>query len=227
MPPEPVTRKRRKPRASIGTVSPSADRVKQLPLPPPFSPSSSGPDRGESAASIPILTIGHSNQEATAFLSLLRQHGIATVVDVRSAPYSRFAPQFSQDALRGLLDAAGISYLWAGDVLGGRPNDPNCYRGGEIRPGNLDYVAMSKQPWYQSGIAQLMDAGTRGATTVMCSEEDPRRCHRHRLIETSLRERGVMVRHIRGDGTMESLDPAEPWPPAIPSPQLALIGFGT
>ena len=37
----------------------------------------------------------------------------------------------------------------------------------------------------------------------MCSEEDPRRCHRHHLIARSLLELGIEVGHIRRDGTVE------------------------
>jgi uncharacterized protein (DUF488 family) len=44
---------------------------------------------------------------------------------------------------------------------------------------------------------------------VMCSEEDPRRCHRHHLLEPSLRELGVAVLHIRRDGSLETINPAE------------------
>lgn len=50
------------------------------------------PDRGQPT----VYTIGHSNQPTEAFLDLLRQHGIEVVVDVRSAPYSRFVPQFNK-----------------------------------------------------------------------------------------------------------------------------------
>ena len=52
-----------------------------------------------------IYTIGHSNHTLEAFLSLLRLHRIEVLIDTRSAPYSRFAPQFNKDALRtGVLD---------------------------------------------------------------------------------------------------------------------------
>lgn len=40
-----------------------------------------------------ILTIGHSNHAVDDFMSLLRQHSITAVADVRSTPYSGFAPQ--------------------------------------------------------------------------------------------------------------------------------------
>jgi uncharacterized protein (DUF488 family) len=172
-----------------------------------------------------VFSIGHGNQESAAFVSLLRQHGIATLVDIRSAPYSRYVPHFNQGALRALLDDAGVHYLWTGDELGDRPNDPACYRGGVIRPGNVDYKVMARQPRYQEGIALLLAVAQGGATAMLCSEEDPRRCHRHRLIEPSLRAFGATVMHIRADGTLETIAFACVEVAAPPSPQLVLIGF--
>jgi uncharacterized protein (DUF488 family) len=44
----------------------------------------------------------------------------------------------------------------------------------------------------------------------MCSEEDPKKCHRHNLIAQTLMERGVTVWHIRGDGRLEEARPNQP-----------------
>jgi uncharacterized protein (DUF488 family) len=46
------------------------------------------------------------------------------IVDTRSSPYSKFAPQFDQAPLRRTLEEAGIKYLYLGAELGGRPADP-------------------------------------------------------------------------------------------------------
>ena len=56
-----------------------------------------------SATQHPVFTIGHSTHSAEAFLALLRLHGVGAVADVRSAPFSRFNPQFNRDALEQLL----------------------------------------------------------------------------------------------------------------------------
>jgi uncharacterized protein (DUF488 family) len=228
MPPEQAKRSTRRSRKTAATVSPSGQSVKQLPLPPPFAAPQEEHGRGAGDEPVRVLTIGHGNQEGAAFVSLLRQHGVATLVDMRSAPYSRYVPNFSQGALRWLVDDAGVRYLWAGDLLGGRPTDPVCYRDGIVRPGNVDYEVVARQPWYQEGIVQLLTVAQGGATAMMCSEEDPRRCHRHRLIEPSLRERGVTVVHIRGDGNLEMIDSAAHDDAVVTSPQmvLALFEFG-
>jgi hypothetical protein len=207
-----------------GTVPPNARAAQQLPLPPPFTPV----DAGMALPSEPprIFTIGHSNHDPGLFLALLRQHGVQTLVDVRSAPYSRYAPHFNRNRLGALLEHAGIRYRWCGDTLGGRPEDPACYRDGVVRKGKVDFAAMAERPWYQEGMQALMALAATEITAIMCSEEDPRRCHRHLLLEPSLREQGATVLHVRRDGSVETIPQDEPRPPASPSPQLALTGFG-
>lgn len=211
--------------ATTDTVHPREDcaRARQLSLPWPFA-SDSVADYQESAAALPptIFTVGHSNHAAESFLALLRQHRLEILVDVRSAPYSRYAPQFSRGSLSASLGDAGIRYIWAGSALGGRPGDPTCYRDGIVRKGNIDYRAMARQTFYQEGVRQLLANAADGSVVVMCSEEDPRRCHRHHLLEPSLRELGVAVQHIRRDGCLETIDLAETTTTTAPIAQLAL-----
>ena len=211
-------------RSIVDTIHPDDDRATQLPLPWPFSPGTASTDPDHGAAALPtIFTIGHSNHDAETFLALLRQHRLETLVDVRSAPYSRYAPHFSRRALSAFLGDAGIRYVWAGSTLGGRPDDPTCYRDGVVRKGNVDYRAMARQAWYRQGVLQLMESAADGPIVVMCSEEDPRRCHRHHLIAHSLRDHGVSVLHIRRDGILETIEPEETAPPESSLAQLVLL----
>ena len=53
-----------------------------------------------------IFSIGHSTHAYGRFLELVRQAGVTAIADVRSAPFSRRAPQFNQDALRQALQSA-------------------------------------------------------------------------------------------------------------------------
>ena len=53
-----------------------------------------------------IVTVGHSNHEPQAFVELLQGTGIATLIDVRSQPYSGFAPHFSRSPLKRSMGAA-------------------------------------------------------------------------------------------------------------------------
>jgi uncharacterized protein (DUF488 family) len=74
-----------------------------------------------------VWTIGHSKHEAQALLDLLQANGIQVLVDVRTAPYSKMAPQFNQAALSNSLSEAGIRYLHMGNELGGRPDGDQMY----------------------------------------------------------------------------------------------------
>ncbi|WP_373027523.1 DUF488 family protein, partial [Sulfurimonas sp.] len=47
-----------------------------------------------------IYTIGHSIYEIEDFVELLKQNQINTIVDVRSTPYSKFAPQYNRETLK-------------------------------------------------------------------------------------------------------------------------------
>lgn len=155
-----------------------------------------------------LFTIGHSNTIASAFIDLLRLHQIQVVVDVRSSPYSQFAPQYNRESLQQTLQKVDIVYKFAGEHLGGRPKDPSCYKDGEVPNGKADFLHLVDYPmvmtkdWFQNGIQHLIEIALQNRTAIMCSEENPAHCHRHHLIGRFLVEKGIMVLHIRGDGNM-------------------------
>jgi uncharacterized protein (DUF488 family) len=150
-----------------------------------------------------IYSVGHSNLTIEAFLTLLTTHGIETIVDVRSMPYSQYSPQFNREDLQAALDRQGINYAYAGDFLGGRPTDPSCYKIGVVPDGKADYLslvdypAVARLPTYRRGLKRLLDLADESRTAIMCSEEDPNRCHRQHLIAQSLLEKGYRMLHIR------------------------------
>jgi uncharacterized protein (DUF488 family) len=47
---------------------------------------------------------------------------------------------------------------------------------------------------------------------MLCSEEDPRICHRRLLVGRVLTTRGIPVRHIRGDGSVVREEDLGPLP---------------
>jgi uncharacterized protein (DUF488 family) len=160
---------------------------------------------------VEIYTIGHSNLSGEALVNLLRQHRIQVVVDVRSMPYSQYAPQFNREALARTLSRAGIEYKYEGKRLGGRPEDPTCYKSGEVPASNkadylrlVDYDEVAQRDWYKAGISDLLATAKERRTAILCSEEDPNRCHRHHLIAQTLLDIGVTVWHIRGSGALET-----------------------
>jgi uncharacterized protein (DUF488 family) len=147
-----------------------------------------------------LYSIGHSNVAAERLIALLEQHSIRTLCDVRSAPYSRYNPQFNREALAETLQAAGITYRFMGDTLGGKPADGALRTEDGILP---DYARIAAAPDFQRGINQLIDLGRRTPTAFMCGEADYHGCHRHRLIAPALIERGVLIWHILPNGGRE------------------------
>lgn len=138
-----------------------------------------------------VYTIGHSNHDSETFLSLLRQHGIENVVDVRSSPYSRYVPQANRESLLRTLESAGIGYRWLGEGLGGKPEGTTG-----------DYDQLSASPAFRQGIRSLLNLAAERRTAIMCSEGDHRQCHRHKLITPVLLDQWVRVLHIQPDGSL-------------------------
>lgn len=160
-------------------------------------------------AGLEVHTIGHSNVSAESILGLLGKYRIEVLVDVRSSPYSKHAPQFNRETLRHTLRLSGIEYCFAGKELGGRPKDPSCYVGGALPSPAANHLKLVKYDevaqcsWYKRGIRSLVSTAQQHRTVVMCSEEDPNRCHRQQLIAQTLLPMDVVVWHIRRDGNRE------------------------
>src|ERR1039458_7960043 len=74
-----------------------------------------------------VWTVGHSNHEFDAFSHLVLGQRIEFLVDVRSFPYSRFAPHFNRDELEAAMTERGVRYLFLGEELGGRPTHAENY----------------------------------------------------------------------------------------------------
>ncbi|OIP29534.1 MAG: hypothetical protein COW04_02915 [Deltaproteobacteria bacterium CG12_big_fil_rev_8_21_14_0_65_43_10] len=159
-----------------------------------------------------LFTIGHSSHSIEKFGRLLEDNGIMTLVDVRTAPYSRYNPQFNKESLKNTLSNHNIEYAYAGKYLGGRPSDPTCYKSRVLPPEEADYLhevdypEVMKRPWFVRSIKRLLELANEQTTVIMCSEENPAECHRHHLIAryfiTEYPE--VNIQHIRGNGIVYS-----------------------
>ena len=144
-----------------------------------------------------IYTIGHSAHPVDKFLELLQEQQIDVLADIRTSPTSGFSSQFNRDLLKDALIARGITYVFLGKELGGRPNGQH--------PTSLeDKMALYKQiratQGFNDGLARLKEGATEHTVAIMCSEEDPGSCHRHLLVAPALEDLGFAISHIRGDG---------------------------
>ncbi|HEV2955428.1 MAG TPA: DUF488 domain-containing protein [Xanthobacteraceae bacterium] len=147
------------------------------------------------ADSTPVLTIGHSVHPWETFLVLLRRAGVTAIADVRTSPYSRHNRHFNRDELRRELNQSGISYVFLGNELGGRPTDPELYSDGVV-----DYEKMAKAKTFSSGLDRVVEGTKKYRIALMCSEQDPLDCHRCLLVSRALTERGIVIKHILGHG---------------------------
>lgn len=145
-----------------------------------------------------IWTIGHSNHSARRFIDLLQGAGIECVADVRSTPFSRRNPQFSQKPLTASLKDAGIEYWFLGDALGARPKDPDCYEDGKA-----SYARIAATSAFQAAIAALIDRSRTKRIALMCAEKEPLECHRTILVGRALAQHGGKLLHILTDGRIE------------------------
>jgi uncharacterized protein (DUF488 family) len=142
---------------------------------------------------IPIYTIGYGNREIQDFVALLQNYTIEYLVDIRSKPYSRYNRDFSKDALERKLKQNCVRYIFMGDTLGGRPDNPDCY----LEDGRVDYSKLRETLLFKQGIARIRTAWEKQLrVALMCSELKPDKCHRGKLIGNILVEQGIDVAHI-------------------------------
>ena len=119
-----------------------------------------------------IYSIGYQKLDQKTLIEILKAHQVEVLVDVRSRPYGR-KPVFNRNAMGRWLPAAGIEYLWKGDILGGFA------------------------PIEDEAIRWLADFCRERIVCIMCMEADPERCHRKMEIGRRLEHRGIRVGHLR------------------------------
>lgn len=151
-----------------------------------------------------IYTIGHSNHSIEQFIGFLKQHGITAVADVRSAPYSRYNPQFNKEALFVSLEKEGIAYVFLGKELGARPDDPSCYENGQV-----DFSRVAEREEFKGGLGRILQGSEKYRIALMCAEKEPLDCHRTILVCHNLKRHGASIKHILPGGVLEDHRDAE------------------
>lgn len=146
-----------------------------------------------------VLTIGHSNHSLETLVALLRRHSVTALADVRSVPYSRFCPQFNKTQLRQSIKENGIKYVFLGQELGARSDNPACYFNGRVQ-----YTRLACTALFKAGIERVVNGAEKHRIALMCAEREPLECHRTLLIARALVERGIQVEHILPNGRLEA-----------------------
>jgi len=151
-----------------------------------------------------VLTVGHSNHPPEVFIGLLVRQGVDEIIDVRSAPYSRYAPQFNYEGLYRMLEGISIGYTYLGSELGGRPADRSCYDS----YGRVQYERVAETESFEDALRRVARVADENRVALLCTEKEPLECHRTLLVARALTNAHVDVAHIQADGSLESHDDA-------------------
>lgn len=144
-----------------------------------------------------IFTVGHGNASFHEIESILRRHGVAMLIDVRSTPYSKYAPDFQKSTLADSATASGLGYRWMGDRLRGHPSRSN--KGNLVDPAGAPPVVDS--PTVRGALAEVLALNATGPVALLCSERDPEHCHRRLILAPQLENLGLEVFHILQNGS--------------------------
>jgi len=155
-----------------------------------------------------VFTIGHSYISADEFTSLLQQHDIQALVDVRSFPGSRRSPQFGAEQMQNWLTGAGINY---GNLksIGGRRRvlaDRDERNAGWENESFRNYADYTRTPDWVLGMQTLQRMASEYRVAIMCGEPMPWRCHRS-IISDNLVALGWDVEHIYPNGSLHGHKP--------------------
>ncbi len=146
-----------------------------------------------------VFTIGHGTRTIDAFTELLHAFKVDVLVDVRSQPWSKFAPQFGQALLQQSLREASVKYVFMGAELGGRPTGDEFY---DVE-GRVFYNKLAESSLFLQGIKTIKEKSADHRIAIMCSESDHNGCHRYLLVGEILHEQGITVRHIDSTGGLQ------------------------
>jgi uncharacterized protein (DUF488 family) len=142
-----------------------------------------------------VYTIGFTKKSAEEFFGAIQRAGVRRIVDVRLNNVSQLAGFTKRDDLRYLLKAiAGINYVHMLDLA------PEKHQLDEYKKGRMTWQD------YESAYLTLLDArnladsvlqGIEDGDCLLCSEDQPAKCHRRLAAEYLARNRsGVDVMHL-------------------------------
>lgn len=145
-----------------------------------------------------VFTIGYEGLDIDAFMSLLAEHGVDTVVDIRELPLSRKAG-FSKKALASVLNISGLEYVHM--VALGCPKavrdryreDGNWKR---YTDGFLKHLKSQK-----AAIDELSELAVSSNCVLLCYEADFNFCHRSMVANAVRDAGGADVEHITAAAT--------------------------
>lgn len=153
-----------------------------------------------------IFTIGYEGLDIDVFLSLLVEHGVETVVDIRELPLSR-KPGFSKKALANALNLSGLEYIHMVDL-----GCPKPVRDGYRKDGNWKRYTEGFLKYLKTqdaAIAELSELAGSSNCALLCYEADFNFCHRSMVANAVRDSSGAKVEHIKA-AHAKTASPAPP-----------------
>jgi uncharacterized protein (DUF488 family) len=145
-----------------------------------------------------LYTIGYEGLDIDAFMSLLVENDIETIVDVREMPLSR-KPGFSKKSLENLLNLSGREYVHLVDLGCPKPIR-DCYREdgdwSRYTEGFLKYLDTQ-----QDAIAELATLASTSNCALLCYEADFNFCHRSLVANAVMKVSSTRVKHVKATKT--------------------------
>jgi uncharacterized protein (DUF488 family) len=143
---------------------------------------------------VTVFTIGYEGLNIDAFVSLLAEHDIETVVDVRELPLSR-KPGFSKKALAGILNLSGVEYVHMVELGCPKPVRDRYREDGNWKRYTEGFLKYLKGQ--EATIAGLSELVRSSNCALLCFEADYNFCHRS-MVANAVRDYcGAGVQHIR------------------------------
>ncbi|CAJ0795666.1 hypothetical protein LMG7141_03126 [Ralstonia condita] len=140
-----------------------------------------------------VFTIGYEGLDIDTFMSLLAEHAIDTVVDIRELPLSR-KPGFSKKALAGVLNLSGLEYVHMADLGCPKPVRDRYREDGNWKrytQGFLKHLTTQAR-----AIAELSDLVGSSNCALLCYEADFNFCHRSMVANAVSVHCGAEIEHI-------------------------------
>lgn len=151
-----------------------------------------------------VFTIGYEGLDIDAFMSLLVEHHIETVVDIRELPLSR-KPGFSKRALANVLNLSGLEYVHIVELGCPKPVRDRYREDGNWKRYTEGFLKYLKTQG--AAIAELSMLVRSSNCALLCFEADYNFCHRS-MVANAVRDCcGAKVKHIQS-ATVRTMNPA-------------------
>ena len=119
----------------------------------------------------PIFTIGYEGATIPAFVAVLREAGVALVLDIRAVPASR-KKGFSKTPLAAHLDEAGIAYRHLRG-LGTPKRGRDAAHGGDREAFERIFLAHMEEPEALLDLGAALARALEQPSCLLCLERDP------------------------------------------------------